>query len=515
MKKLKFIILPVLLLILSGCPDPDVGGKGGETISVSEVEITGITANSTSIVVTWTDPDGIGLDHINAVCSDGTDDDVATGDQTYTFTGLTADTGYSISFVTAYTNAETSNGNIISVSTTTSGSSDHVVVSTAAGLDNIRNDLHGEYLLTADIDLSDYQAGSGWVPIGNSSTYFYGILNGNGHTITGLVINTPADDYAGLFGYCYGAAVCNLNIENADLTGNDRIGALTGFAFSSTTIVNCSSSGSVTGARYIGGLAGLISGASITNSNSTATVTAETQAGGLGGYIENGTIANSYAAGTVTASGDLAGGLIGTNRGSILNSHATGSINAGVNYTGGLVAYNSGEIQDSYATGTVIGGTGDNTGGLVGFNQDTIERSYATGSVSGVGCIGGLIGYNFGDVSNSYATGAVTASDVFSGGLVGIIDGSGHFIENCFSTGLVTSTAGNVGGLVGVCFTGTIVTSSYCDIETSTQTTINGGTGLTTSEMQDSSNFSGWDFTDIWDIDPSINSGYPFLQNTP
>jgi len=38
--------------------------------------------------------------------------------------------------------------------------------------------------------------------------------------------------------------------------------------------------------------------------------------------------------------------------------------------------------------------------------------------------------------------------------------------------------------------------------------------GLNTSQMKILSTFSedGWDFSDIWDIDPNINKGYPFLR---
>jgi len=40
---------------------------------------------------------------------------------------------------------------------------------------------------------------------------------------------------------------------------------------------------------------------------------------------------------------------------------------------------------------------------------------------------------------------------------------------------------------------------------------------LDSSEMKEVSNFGGWDFTNIWNIDPSgiINNGYPYLRNNP
>lgn len=519
MKKIKYLFLPILFTIVVACTppgtvDPVITIDPVIVITVSEIEITAISVDSTSITVTWTDPIGPGLDHIKGLCSDGTDVEIPAAAQTYTFEALTPDTNYSITFTTVYSDAQTSTGNQITASTTINGTSNHTVITTAAELNNIRNGRYGQYLLTADINLSDYQAGNGWVPIGNSTDYFYGTLNGNGHTISGLFIDNDAEDNLGLFGYCYGVELCNINIENADITGQSYIGTLTGTAIINSTIINCISSGSVTGSTNLGGLAGNINIADIRNSHSTASVSGLSRAGGFVGAFSAGTIDNCYATGTVNASGSYAGGLTGSSYGTIKNCYATGSVTSGANYAGGLVGFNSGPIQDSYATGSVISVTGY-TGGLAGFNQDTIERSYAIGSVRSGANTGGLVGYNFGNISNSYATGSVTASGTFAGGLVGIIDGSTHYIENCYSSGLVTSTAGNYGGLLGIDFTGTIITNSFWDMESSAQVISAGGTGLSVSQMADSSNFTGWDFTDIWDIDSSINGGYPFLRTTP
>jgi hypothetical protein len=75
----------------------------------------------------------------------------------------------------------------------------------------------------------------------------------------------------------------------------------------------------------------------------------------------------------------------------------------------------------------------------------------------------------------------------------------------------------NVGGLVGERVSGT-VSDSFWDIETSGQTTSDGGTGKTTAEMQTMSTFTdaGWDFVgetfngieDIWFIP---QQDYPHL----
>src|SRR5690554_6662280 len=54
-----------------------------------------------------------------------------------------------------------------------------------------QNYLKDHFILTANIDLSAYASGEGWVPIGDNtggSTRFEGTFDGKGHTISGLVI---------------------------------------------------------------------------------------------------------------------------------------------------------------------------------------------------------------------------------------------------------------------------------------------------------------------------------------
>jgi len=48
-----------------------------------------------------------------------------------------------------------------------------IEVWTAEDLDNVRNNLSGEYIQMADIDLSGY---TNWVPIGYPLSTFYGLF---------------------------------------------------------------------------------------------------------------------------------------------------------------------------------------------------------------------------------------------------------------------------------------------------------------------------------------------------
>jgi hypothetical protein len=163
-------------------------------------------------------------------------------------------------------------------------------------------------------------------------------------------------------------------------------------------------------------------------------------------------------------------------------------------------------------------------GGLVGHIDDgAVSNSYATGNVTGKGYyVGGLVGcINGASVSNVYSTGSVTG-DEWVGGLVG--GGAWSTVSNSYSTGSVSGND-DVGGLVGLNFSDLTVSNSFWDIETSGQTTSDGGTGKTTAEMKDIATFSEaeWDIcavapgghntAHIWNI--VDGETYPFLSWEP
>ena len=237
-------------------------------------------------------------------------------------------------------------------------------------------------LLTEDIDLSAYQEGTGWTPIGTSSNNFQGTFDGQGHKITNLRINAPTFSYRGLFGRSYGE-IKNVGVVGAEVDGIQFTGALVGYTDKAVT--NCYATGSVNGQVTTGGLVGFADKA-ITNCYASCSVTGQSRTGGLVGTIRN-AITNCYATGSVTGQ-DQTGGLVGSGD-VIKNSYASGSV-TGQDQTGGLVGLTQGKIMNSYATGSVKGR--DLTGGLAGVTVNAITNSYATGSVSGNDWIGGLVG---------------------------------------------------------------------------------------------------------------------------
>jgi hypothetical protein len=219
-------------------------------------------------------------------------------------------------------------------------------------------------------------------------------------------------------------------------------------------------------------------------------------------------------------------GLFGYVRGVIKN---LGLIDPNVNAgTGDCVGSLIGQVSGGAITGCYVKGgriSGDNyVGGLVGYNGGTITNCYSTASVLGYRYVGGLMGSNSGTITNCYSTASVLG-DRYVGGLVGLnrkwcIRGTPPTcyygtITNCYSTGSV-SGGYRVGGLVGS--NDGEVSASFWDIETSGQDWSDGGTGLTTTEMQMAGTFTdaGWDFVgetvngieDIWFIP---QQDYPHL----
>lgn len=403
-------------------------------------------------------------------------------------------------------------------------------IATPAQLDAIRDnsDSNGEnylddhYVLTADLDFSDYAYSDdnlGWLPIGHDRDIdndrlqgekFTGTFNGKGHVIRNLRINRLNEggvgrEYVGLFGYVENSRIDSLGMEAVDIKGKEYVGGLIGYNLL-CPVRKCYVTGKVAGDAYVGGLIGYNISA-IEDSYAAAEVSGIGRhasingIGGLTGVHTGDTIRDSHAAGPVTVGsvGFMVGGMIGVNRIGL----------SGSNIVGGF-------IENSYATGKVTATLSDNVGGLIGSstNFTVISKSYASGEVEGDERVGGLVGELFyGTIQNSYATGKVTGKRP-SAGLVGKLkhQTSGvSTITNSYATGEIPRSSGR--GLVGKDENQEgLITNSYWNTETSMQTNSEGGTGLTTTEMYQQASFSGWDFSNIW-IPPLDGVHFPLLRN--
>jgi hypothetical protein len=248
----------------------------------------------------------------------------------------------------------------------------YIGIYTAVDLNNVRNNLSGNYIQMADIDLSGY---TNWVPIADydSNDPFSGIYDFNGFEVSFLTVNSTKND-VGLFGWCIGATFTRVRIINCDvITTRGDAGALAGY-IEDCTLYDCYSSGRIQAASYAGGLVGAVWPSTIDRCGSGCDV---------------------YTTST-------AGGLFGSTRGVILKQcFADGNV-TGNQWTGGLIGeVLSGGVEDAYSRGDVIGNSGP-IGGLIGcigeFENSTIVRAYATGNVANgrvASNVGPVVGYAY------------------------------------------------------------------------------------------------------------------------
>lgn len=330
------------------------------------------------------------------------------------------------------------------------------VIKNATDLQAIGTDstsMAGKYVLVADVDASataTWNNGRGFIPIKS----FSGMMNGLGHTISGLTINRSTTSNVGLFGVINsGSEVENLNLSNAVIHGNDFVGALAGK--NSGTIYQVNVQANVTGADNTGGLVGL-------------------------NYGYSGYIAKASSTGDVSGH-DYVGGLVGSNQGDY---------------------YEYATIDRSYATGNVQGNS--HIGGLVGMNyavggEAYIEDSYATGNVSGASIVGGLVGsnqaYTIYDYEDFYYSGSA-------------------YIYDSYSTGKVAGSAR--GGLVGKQIedsdSSAFVADSYWNKDTAQTVGSAAGSALTNNTIKQMTSFNGWSISNkpidatVWFIQEGISA---------
>ncbi len=337
-------------------------------------------------------------------------------------------------------------------------------------LQAMRNGLYRNYVLQNDINFSTMNDGvvvSNFKTVGTGDNPFRGTLDGMGHSIVGLKINSPEILYQGLFGIVIknsaNAVIAeNLVLRDFKIMGGGYSAALVGWMIQGTIqdvrveVSNVSAGiisangdhGDDHAGKHAGGLVGFagrslrtygpartLGAASprvkILNTSSEIRVFGVDYVGGLVGRIEETFLEDSYATGDVSGNASI-GGLVGSSKG----------------YT------DSRNTVTGYATGDVTGNR--NIGGLVGESDNlSTVAGYATGDVSGrQGSVGGLVGYSSGLVTG-YATGSVRGNTTSlyneasegTGGLVGSLWGSATAVG--YATGDVSGER-NVGGLVGL-----------------------------------------------------------------
>ncbi len=254
--------------------------------------------------------------------------------------------------------------------------SDVIEISTAEELAAINDNLSGNYVLTADIDLG----GAEWTPIGafapageseeeqetpDMSLAFTGTFDGQGHVISNLVINQPEAWAQGLFGCVANAKVGNFTLENAAVDAQLMGADVVGYAYMSTVsgvnLVNgkvTAHAGEMSAEGMYGGIVGAGMGSMIENCTAQADIVipdGTANAGIVGGGLEMTSVVGCTATGTVTAGNDCygLGGVSGCGFAAEQFTNCTAenvTITAGDNcfWIGGVTGYAGGYADEQY-----------------------------------------------------------------------------------------------------------------------------------------------------------------------
>ena len=413
---------------------------------------------------------------------------------------------------------------------------------------------------------------------------FGGSLNGNGASITNINLSCSTVG-CGIFGLVSNVSTV-VTIENftvdapSVISSSSRVAAVVGYAsgagvtLNQITIANgsISSTGSAGLGSYVGSILGYNSMGVVTNSSSSATVSGTNYVGGIVGSLgdqnvscvnQRPSVANASFSGSVTGAsyvGGITGAFepnLGGSNCKISQSSSTGSVTSNGTsscYLGGIVgqlwearveySYNSSSVNP----GSCIGDIGGIAGMMRGNSATAVsmEAVWNTGTIgvdATTRAVGGLVGYCEGYataiISRSYNIGVIKGG-AYSGGIAGT---AGCAISNTFSRANVPAGSG---GLLGRIFAtsaqksySTSTTRGFIDsvdygggqscagsfwdktVGSVAASSCSGATGKFTADMKLQTTFTSaaWDFlgesvngsNDYWTIDSAVNDGYPFL----
>lgn len=253
-----------------------------------------------------------------------------------------------------------------------------------------------------------------WTPING----FKGIFDGNGHSISGVYVNTTSS--AGFFANCRGD-VSNLRITNSYIKGGSNVGGICGsFNETGKDMVNCFYDGAVIGTSNIGGLIGLNNATNISKCGNYGDVwgTGNYVCGIVGSFYAYG-IDDCFNEGNITSTGDYVAGIAGSSDTYSINNCVNKGNITGRNYVAGICGkIEKANIWSCGNTG-IITGT-DYIGGICGYSAygyveswtSNISSSYNTGAIYGNSYVGGITGYtNYADVYSCYNVGDVKGQD--------------------------------------------------------------------------------------------------------
>ncbi len=235
---------------------------------------------------------------------------------------------------------------------------EYKLVKGATDLQNMKNNLSGNYMLAGDITADGFQA------VGDDGGAYRGHFDGLGYGIT--LANLKANgSTSGLFGAIgTGSVVEDVSVET------NGIEAPTADADLHRVLI-----GGVVGYNFQGIIRNVRHSGTISNCTVQYETGSTQYVGGIVGYNEGGMVEAVCNTGDILASGTtgmFVGGIAGyncySNKSAIVRkAYNTGNLTSDV-YVGGIAGQNlSGTIQDVYNTGVLVKGTV--AGGIVGLNK--------------------------------------------------------------------------------------------------------------------------------------------------
>ena len=379
------------------------------------------------------------------------------------------------------------------------------------------------FKLVIDLDLQRYSMN--WTPIGSSHeseygdyyTYFSGIFNGNGHTISnyGLTSNggwNIGEDGidVGLFASASDAVISNLTIQNARIHSNrlgDRCGGIVGKAINSD-IFDCHFSGTIT-----------------SDQNSPLWSSSGAAFGGIVGEAQSCRIENSTSDIDLFGLENCLGGIVGV----LLCNDSIGSTTVlNCSTTGTIKEWHYESTTKAYAGG-IVGRCG-NAEGKHGKIQ--IEHCYNKAFIKSLGdtdaighvtpprnqIIGGIVSYSFADtlnIQNCYSNHDIdiheTNTTNYAGGIIGCVEsGSTIYVKNCYHIGKMI--AYNKGGILSQIGSMTVVRNCY--FEQSIAPDDGFGVPLENNYMKSAAfvnQLNNGSTVFMMDHEPYVNDGYPIF----
>ena len=116
--------------------------------------------------------------------------------------------------------------------------------------------------LAANIDLEENQ----WTPIGKSGSTFQGVFDGQGYTISNLIVGSTGQSDVGLFGFTTNGEVKSFTLNNAIVKGYLDVGAVAGTPYTSKySNITLTGDVRVDGYAYVGGMFGKNAYANLTD----------------------------------------------------------------------------------------------------------------------------------------------------------------------------------------------------------------------------------------------------------